>query len=169
MIVPSERSYEKIRAKDLLRLSQLTLDNLDRLFARKPKLGNLFRDRLLAVCLCGGAAEHFVRGRDGVNNFVLWVFFRRHSGRAFPWGWRPSVDFGPSRFGRNPEDIGFEGRRINIAGRSINVHRTESGIDAIRRYLRKPPTSAAWDLSRNPVVIVSPAVMAGTTIWDGAG
>jgi hypothetical protein len=145
-------------------LAKLTLDDLEDFFARRPETGTLYRDRLLALCLRQGAAEHYASGAHGVKDFDVWGFFRAHRRRQFPPRRVGHADFGPSRFGRHPDDSGYEGRRVDIIGRGIPLGRNEDGIAAIRRYLNQGYTRSARLLAQRPVVIIHPAQRTGEVI-----
>jgi hypothetical protein len=80
----SQYSSEKITKGDLARLAKLTLEDLGDFFSRRPEMGDLYRNRLLALCLCQGAADHYVNGEHGVKDFDVWAFFRCASASAVP-------------------------------------------------------------------------------------
>ena len=164
----NERSFERLGLDDLRRVAELALADLRGLYARRPQTGSLYANRLLALCLCQGAAEHFVRPGPGVKDFDVWAFYRAHPARAFPYRRRGTVDFGPSRFGRHPNDVGFAGRRVDIIGRSISAKGKQDAFDAIRAWLRERPSTSAWHLSQRPVVVVYPEHGFGKVIWDPA-
>jgi hypothetical protein len=165
------RSFKKIERVDLTRLADLALGDLHSLFTRKPKTG-VYAKRLMLLCLCQGAAQHYVYSDRGINDFDVWAFFRLHSKHGFPYRWHGRIDFGPSRFGRTKDDKArFTGRRIDVFGRSIPVLKTEKPIDAVQRYLHQAPRgsrSSPWHLAQRPVVIIWPKSMRGRVIWKGA-
>jgi hypothetical protein len=72
-------------------------------FFRRNKRWRPYEDRLMLICLCQGAARHYVephRGvatdrKGGVNDFDVWSFFRKHaSDRPFPPRRHGFQDFG---------------------------------------------------------------------------
>ena len=156
MSLISERSYQKITTDDLARLAKLALDDLANFFARRSETGALYSDRLLALCLCQGAAEHYATGQHGVKDFDVWAFYRAHPRRPFPPRRIGHADFGPSKFGRHPDDDGYQGRRVDIIGRSIEVGPRENAVAAIRRYLEHGRTNSARLLAQRGVVIIQP-------------
>ena len=130
------RSFERIRRRDLERLAELANADFDALFRRA--VSGVYAGRCFLMCLCQGAAEHYVRGEHGVQDFDVWAFFRPHPLMPFPYRRRGTVDFGPSRFGRNPDDAArFKGRRVDVMGRSIPAVSGETGVETVRRYLRQ--------------------------------
>lgn len=63
-----ERSLERITDLDLQRLSDLAQADLSDLFERRPETGRLYRDRLLCIALCQGAALHYIDGKNGIKD-----------------------------------------------------------------------------------------------------
>ncbi len=165
----SERSFEPLAAADLKRLAELALNDLERLFTRRPDTGDLYRDRLLMLCLCQGGAEHFVRRKRGVKDLDVWGFFSEHPARPFPYRRRGVQDFGPSRLGRHPDDVGFKGRRVDIIGRSIRCAPDQSAPDSVREWLRSGKTDSARLISQRPVIAIHPEGDCGSVIWDPVG
>jgi hypothetical protein len=130
------RSHERIEVDDLRRLAELANADLDALFHRAAS--GVYAGRCILMCLCQGGARHFVHGDRGVQDFDVWAFFREHPSMPFPYRRRGKVDFGSSRFGRNPDDgPKFTGRRVDVIGRSINaVNENETAVASVQRYLR---------------------------------
>lgn len=165
---PTERSDAIIEIEDLKRIAELALSNLRKFFDRNQQTRALYGDRMLALCLCQGAAEHFVRPGRGVKDFDAWAFYSEHPVRPFPYRRRGNVDFGQSKFGRHPDDDGFFGRRIDVIGRSIPVKKGDSSFEAICAWIRRRRVESAKFLARRPVVIIYPEKYVGTVIWDPA-
>lgn len=165
----SERSFEPLAAADLQRLADLAIDDMQQLFARRPDTGELYRDRLLMLCLCQGGAEHFVRHKHGVKDLDVWAFFSEHPARPFPYRRRGVQDFGPSRLGRHPNDVGFKGRRVDIIGRSIRRDPDQSAPDSVLEWLRSRKTDSARLISQRPVIAIHPESERGRVIWDPGG
>jgi hypothetical protein len=170
----ASRSFKKITRADLGRLSSLALTDFEDFF-RRHQQWRPYRQRLLLICLCQGAASHYVTPRrgvatdreGGVNNFDVWGFFRdQPNGRPFPPRRHGRQDFGPSKFGRNPKDKSrFTGRRVDVLARSIDKRRSENAIQAVQRYLRLRRAKSARLLAERPVVVLWPSKMVGQTIW----
>jgi hypothetical protein len=161
-------SLERITRADLRRLATLALDYFDDLFKRRAHGSGRFRSRLLLLALCQGAALHYVDGSHGVKDFDVWGFFKALPDVSFPSrGVHGRVDFGRSRFGRHPGDADrYEGRRVDIPGRSINGRPGEDAIGAVRRWLADGRRdSSAWHLAKRPVIAIYPEPLLGQRIW----
>jgi len=162
---PCERSFVPLVEGDLRRAAKVALNELDGLFFRRQETGARYRDRLLLLCLCQGAAEHFVRPGHGVKDLDVWAFLEAHPGRPFPWRWRRTADFGCSRLGRHPHRLGFIGRPVDVLGRSIVRRDGETSAGAVRAWLHSKGRSAR-NLAGKPVVAIWPEELCGSIIWD---
>lgn len=92
--VPRElRSYEPITKEDLEQLAALAFRDHERFFAQNPQWA-FMKDRLLGVILTQGAAEHFVDGRWGINDFDMYLIYEEWPGRPFRIRRRREIDCG---------------------------------------------------------------------------
>jgi hypothetical protein len=163
------RSFERITRTDLARLAEIALEDFADL-CRRQKYTHRYANRLRLICLCQGAARHYVYHDRGVQDFDLWGFFEEVRGHPFPYRRRGERDFGPSKFGRNPDDGDeFKGRRVDVIGRSIMMPKNETPIESVKRYLREARTKSASLLAERPVVLVWPNKYLGKAIWGGLG
>jgi hypothetical protein len=159
------RSYERIVREDLDRLAAIARSDRHARFERRPRWSP-YAGRILCVALCQGAALHFVDGRNGVKDFDVYTFYAEHSVGAFPPRWRTQVDFGPSRFGRYPGDPdSFDGRRVDLIGRSLAASPDGDPVEAVRGYLRAARTETARQLAGKAVVLLDPEPLRGQVIW----
>lgn len=125
---------------------RVTEQNLAKLAAIAAARWRPYADRILCVALCQGAALHYVDGSNGVKDFDVYTFYAEHPEiGSYPARWPiKNVDFGPSRFGRNPEDEpSYEGRRIDLLGRSLKAKPNADPAKAVRAYLHHPRTKTA--------------------------
>ena len=130
-----ERPYEKINLDDLKKLAEIARADCEDLFSRKPELGNIYKNRLICIALCQGAALHYIDGKIGINDFDVWSFFCEHNKRPFPYRRNVPKDFGDSKFGKSPDRPDFTGRRVDLLGRSIPCDKIKDPIEIIRNYL----------------------------------
>lgn len=165
---PSARSFEIIETADLIRLAAIAQARIDAGFRRHPAKRALYEGRLLGLCLCQGAADHFLRPDKsaGVHDFDLWAFFARPAGASL-WNRKPfTADFGPSKFGRSPLDPAkYVGRRVDVLWRDIAVRMGEAPTAAIRRYFEEPHTASARALQAKAAVLVWPDDQIGEILW----
>ncbi len=170
----ANRSFEIITADDLKRLGQLALSNFEDFFRRNPK--HPYVERLRLICLLQTAAKHYVEPdqgnpastKGGVNDFDVCGFFEALPNRHLYSQRKCNLDFGRSKFGRNPDDgERFSGRRLDVMWRDINFGSAESPIHAVQRYLQNAPphSSSGKYWKKKPVVVLWPTKMLGRVIW----
>jgi hypothetical protein len=162
----SERSYAPITRSTLDRLCLLFREGMDAFFARNPRW-TAYRSRLLCTALAQGAALHYLDGKNGVKDFDCWAFYAldERIGPLPPRGRRAILDFGPSEFGRHPNDHGFEGRRVDVCTRTIRANPSLDGISAVQEYLRTDKNDTPRLLAQKAAVVLEPAERRGEVIW----
>ena len=145
-------STEVIDRKDLILLKDFALGVL-----RNNAYCAMFQDLLLCITLCQGGANHYAvchgyakryfdPKRIGVKDFDIWFFFRKEEGRIFNPRWIEKKDLGYTKFGRNPDDVGFKGRRMDFTGRSITFGKMDIE-GTVRRWVQ----SAGGSLPKEPI------------------
>lgn len=75
----TDRYQGQLNEKDLKRFLKLAQDELHRFYSISNGKYAVYRDRLTAVCLCQGAAQHFRDDSFGVKDIDVFFFFRRAS------------------------------------------------------------------------------------------
>jgi len=161
----AERSFKLLTDDHLARLAEIARADREDRFTRRPRW-QVYRDRVLLVALCQGAALHYLDGHNGVKDLDVWTFYVRHSEGEFPPRWRVMADFGPSPLGRHPDDDGgYEGRHVDLIGRSIDAAPGGDPVRAVRTYLRAGHTESARLLAGKAVVALDPPELRGTTVW----
>ena len=162
----ADRSLAPIEREDLLRLAELATEVEKGLFLRRPQGAGRYSGRLLGRALCQGAALHYLNGSNGVKDFDVWSLYAAIDGHPFPYRWLICRDFGPSKFGRHPEDPPhYEGRRVDFLGRSLPVPPGTDPAVALRRYLTSRRTGTAKALATKAVVLISPQNRVGEIVW----
>jgi hypothetical protein len=107
-----------------------------------------------------------VHGSNGVKDFDVWSFYAEVSDWPFPARWRGTRDFGPSKFGRYPNDPPqYSGRRVDLLGRSLPVSLGADPAQALQRYLAAGRTDSAKALAAKAVVLIDPPDRAGEVVW----
>jgi hypothetical protein len=161
-----ERSYERIEKEDLEKLLRFAIEDRNDFFSRHPLWKKQYANRVICIALCQGAAQHYVDGKNGVKDFDVWTFYAEHPDRQFYPRRMVSRDFGISKFGCYPSDVGkFEGRCVDLIGRSIKCRPKADPIKALRDYLSQPKTKSARLLSKKSAVMLFPKNLFGKVVW----
>jgi hypothetical protein len=165
-MTPTTRSLAPIGRGDLLRLGVLAAEAEAGLFARHPHGAGRYAGRLLCRALCQGAALHFLDGKNGVKDFDVWSFYAALDDGPFPYRWRGTADFGPSKFGRYPGDPPpYTGRRADFLGRSLPAPPGTHPAATLRDYLSTAHTATAKALAARAVILISPEQSVGECVW----
>lgn len=169
----SARSFAKIEKADLLRLGEIALVKIEEAFKRRPDRRELYENQLLGICLCQGAADHYLNygtpESRGIHDFDVWAFFARQQDDRIGFWNRKGVtaDFGPSKFGRSALDPEhFVGRRVDVFWRAIDERIGLDPFNGIHLYLAEPETASSRALSTNPAIVVWPTVEVGWIAWE---
>jgi hypothetical protein len=162
----SVRSLACIDRHDLLRLAELAAEVEAGLFARNPQGAGRYAGRLLCRALCQGAALHYLNTTNGVKDFDVWSFYAERDDGPFPYRWRGTADFGPSKFGRYPGDPrSFTGRRVDLLGRSLDARPDAEPATAPRDYLSAAHTASAKALAAKAAILIDPHQLVGRVVW----
>jgi hypothetical protein len=169
MTTGPERSLARIDRSDLLHLAGLAADVEAGLFTRHPQGAGRYAGRLVCRALCQGAALHYLDARTGVKDFDVWSFYAQRGDGPFPYRWRGTADYGPSKFGRYRDDPpSFTGRRVDLLGRSLDVPLDAEPATVLRDYLSAARTPSAKALAAKAVVLIHPRQVAGNVVWPEA-
>ena len=123
----------------------------------------------LCAALCQGAALHYLDEKNGVKDFGVWSFYAARDDGPFPYRWRGTADYGPSKFGRYPGDPpSFTGRRVDLLGRSLDVPLDAESATVLRDYFSAARTRSAKELAAKAVVLINPGQLAGKVVWPVA-
>jgi len=160
-----ERSFKHITQNDLRRLADIAKEDRMDLFNRKPELGKLYKNRVICVTLCQGAALHYVDGKNGIKDFDVWTFYREHPQQPFPYRRNMARDFGDPKFGKTPGKTDFKGRCVDLIGRSIPWERGQTLIQTLINYLKYSKNLTPRLLSGKAVIILEPYDLIGTVVW----
>ena len=159
------RSLARITTADLKRLALLAADGEADLFARNPDRSGRYAGRLIGRALCQGGGVHYLDGANGVKDLDVWSFYAEYQNWPFPPRWHGTRDYGLSKFGRYPGDVGYAGRRVDLMGRSLPVKLDADPADAIRAWLRGRKSASARALASKAVVLIYPANRIGEVVW----
>ena len=159
---------EQIDDRDLERLGRTADADLDLFFIRNPHLEE-WRNRVLAVALAQGGAEHRLRGERGIWDLDVIVCFASPHPKLIR---RPVVhwDWGPSKFGRCPYDPPeYTGRAVDM--KYWVIPGGPDPVEALRAWLRSRLEKARDpvrrpDLAHEPVIMIWPREHLGEVVWD---
>jgi hypothetical protein len=164
LIVLSERSVARLTDEHLRRLAEIAKSDREGMFKRNPHL-SVYRDRILLTALCQGAALHYVNGTHGVKDLDVYTFYAEDASVGYPYRRRGVEDFGDSELGRHPDDHGFQGRRVDLLGRTLKVDPAADPVTSIRQHLRAGGTATAKELAKKAVVVIDPGARFGQVAW----
>jgi hypothetical protein len=80
-----ERIYDIITNDDLRQLSELSLKEHEEFFKRNRRLKGAYFNSLIGVCLCQGAASHYINPNIGIKDFDIWFFYVENKSIDFPY------------------------------------------------------------------------------------
>ncbi len=140
---------------DLERLADIARQDREDFFYRQPEWAKFYRDRILCVALCQGAAQHYIDSTTGINDFDVYTFYEAHTQKAWYAKRIKSYDFGDPKFGKSKDRPDFIGRRVDCLGRSLTLFGDEGVETALRRYLREQKTETYRLLSYKAVVLLN--------------
>jgi len=157
------RSYQSIELGDLHRLLEIAHHDRESFFMKYPGWRKFYGKRVLCVTLCQGAAKHYLDGVTGINDFDIYIFYKKHPQKYWYAKRIKSYDFGNDKFGKSVDKPNFVGRRVDCLSRSIEIKKDEDIQTALRRYLIEGKTETARLLSAKAVVLLEPNC--GEVIW----
>ena len=157
------RSYRTIEIADLRRLASIARKDQVEFFDSYPKWATLYSGREICIALCQGAALHYVDRSTGINDFDVYVFYRRHPYKNLYPKRIKFYDFGDAKFGKSQDKPNFIGRRVDCLVRSIDAIENEDAEISIQRYLIGSKTETARLLAAKAVILLEPNC--GKVIW----
>jgi hypothetical protein len=159
------RSFKKITKHDLQKLAGIARKGREDLFKRKPDLGKIYRNRIICVALCQGAALHYLDVKTGIKDFDVWTFYKAYPKMPFPPRRNVQRDFGHPRFGKTPGATQFVGKCVDLIGRSIPWTKGQTTIEALQHWLMHSNNMSPKFLARKAVIIIEPENLIGFIAW----
>jgi hypothetical protein len=150
------RSYQRIEPEDLERLADIAIRDREDFFQRHTDWAEAYADRVLAVALCQGAAQHYVDGTTGINDFDLLTFYQRNPRKHWYAKRLKYYDYGDPKFGQSVDRPDYAGRRVDCMARAIEAGEGEDVIAAVQRYLQEGKSKTARPLAQKAVVLLYP-------------
>lgn len=162
IVGPEGRSFKPISLDDLEILLQIAVQDRIVFFEQHPAWSQ-YRDHMICIALCQGAAQHYMDSKTGINDFDVYTFYKKLQSKRWYAKRIKSYDFGNSKFGQSIDKPNYKGRRVDCLARSIDVDTNEDGIAAVQRYLFEQRTKTAQLLARRPVILLQPNL--GKILW----
>ena len=86
--------------------------------------------------------------------------------KPFPFQRITYADFGKSKFGRTPDlPETYQGRRVELQGRSIDAVPVDDPLVALQRYLKAGASPSARELASKAIVLLEPDSLLGVVAW----
>ncbi|PXW30380.1 UNVERIFIED_CONTAM: hypothetical protein DES50_108190 [Williamsia faeni] len=164
----SERSYERLTVEHLERLRVSAVAERERMFRQNPRL-EVYRNRVVLVALCQGAAWHYRDPTVGVKDFDVYTFYAAHPTERMNERAKSRFDFGRSIFGIHPDELKKrrprKGRHIDLMRKLFNVKRDADPIEALHAYLNAQETDSAYFIAEKSVIGLEPESVFGRILW----
>jgi hypothetical protein len=142
------RSYKPITRDDLGKLLKIAKKDRLAFFRKFPRWKVFYAKRVLCIALCQGAAQHYVDGTIGINDFDVYTFYRRSPRKKWYAKRIKSYDFGDDKFGRSVDEPDFVGRRVDCLSRAIDNTEADDPSASMEKYLLEKKTKTAKLLAK---------------------
>lgn len=158
-----EKSYEDITKNDLKALHEKVLETEIKFFDEHQRYFD-YKNKLVGIALCQGAAKHYLDNNGGVKDFDVWLFYSKIPNKSMYRRKVKSVDCGLPKFGKDPKGK-FENKRLDIIARVIETGNLHDPKMILRKYLQSTKTESAKKLSEKAVIGIYPDEILGEKIW----
>ena len=154
------RYYEKLTTDDLKEMRDYALRELERFCQIGQGKYSIYKEKLVAICLCQGAAKHYVYQKNGVEDIDIWFFFEEDENVKIPHigNMRKLIWATLTKLGTKPFD--FLKKMIPL---DFVVENDKS--KTIHNYLERCKTRTAEILSEKPIVGLYPDEVFGKVLW----
>jgi hypothetical protein len=154
-----KRLYDPLTIHDLEKLKELALREHEEFFERNPHLKSVFYNSLIGICLCQGAASHYLNPKVGIKDFDIWHFYCEDNSIAFPYRAHKSIE------------KGYKGKPIDFLKRAIPKYICDSYPNdpeqIIIGYLLERNTKTKNLLLEKAIVGLFPDKILGKVLWKG--
>ena len=158
-MMTAERIYDPLTRNDLDQLKELALREHEEFFERNPHLKFAYHGSLIGVCLCQGAASHYLNPKVGIKDFDIWHFYLENESTAFPYRAHKRIE------------NGYKDRPIDFLKRAIPKHICEfypnEPEQIILRYLLDRNTPTKRLLLEKAIIGLFPNKIFDKVIWEG--
>jgi len=158
-MIHKERLYRPLTEDDLKKLTKIALEEHKEFFERNPHLKTAYYDSLVAICLCQGAASHYLDPRVGIKDFDIWHFYIKNEKVNFPYRAHKRIE------------NGYKDRPIDFLKRAISKDICKSYSNdpeqIIKKYLLEKNTHTKRLLLKKAVIGLFPDKIFGKVLWKG--
>ncbi|MEJ5329898.1 MAG: hypothetical protein WHT07_07075 [Desulfobaccales bacterium] len=166
----SEYSIENMTCDDLALLKDFSLKFFIEYHYTKQFIKNLF-----AITLCQGAANHYAvcqgfarryleNDKIGIKDIDIWFFMKKDI-KKFNQRWLVSRDLGKTKFGKDPLEKKYIGRRVDFLGRSIDYNEQLTIERNIINWIRFGGGISPKYISEKAVIGLWPDEIFNKIIW----
>lgn len=156
------RSYERLTMHDLEQLKELALKEHEEFFKRNPHLKSYYNS-LIGMCLCQGAASHYLNPTVGIKDFDIWHFYTANNSINFPYRAHKRIN------------NGYKNKPIDFLKRAIPKHLYDSYRNypeqIIMKYLLDRNNNTKKLLLEKAIIGLFPDKIAdkifGKVLWKG--
>jgi len=154
-----ERLYDPLSINDLERLRELALEEQQNFFERNPHLRKPFYNSLIGICLCQGAASHYLNPTVGIKDFDVWHFYLEVEKLNFPCRAHKRIE------------NGYKGKPIDFLKRGIPKYicnlTPNSPEQIIMNYLFERNTKTKILLLKKAIIGLYPNEIFNKVLWKG--
>ena len=153
------RLYALLTKNDLEMLRRLALREHEDFFRRNPHLTSAYRNSLVGIFLCQGAASHYLNPKVGIKDFDIWHFYVENSITKFPYRAHKSFV------------SGYKGKPIDFLKRAIPKEICNSYSNdpkqIIIKYLLEKNTNTKRLLLKKAIIGLYPDETFDKVLWRG--
>ena len=154
-----KRLYDPLTINDLEKLKELALREHEEFFERNPHLKSALYNSLIGICLCQGAASHYLNPKVGIKDFDIWHFYVEDNNIAFPHRAHKRIE------------NGYKSKPIDFLKRAIPKYIYNSYTNAPERiimsYLFKRNTKTKNLLLKKAIIGLFSDKIFNKVLWKG--
>lgn len=155
----SKRLMIALTRNDLEHLKELSLKEHDAFFERNSHLRTAYYGSLIGICLCQGAASHYLDPKVGVADWDIWHFYIEDRKTNFPYRAHKRID------------NGYRGKSVDFLKRAISKEIYDSCSSrperTIMKYLLERNTKTKRKLLEKAIIGLYPNALLGRVLWKG--
>jgi hypothetical protein len=135
----------------------------DSFFQRNPHLLEPYRERLVAIALCQGAALQYLGCGYGVHDFDLHFFYQQNPDKPRLSRTVKRIWATVGAFNNVPVDF-----IRTVIPWWLYTGQSHGPVELLRAFLGQPPTANAWHLAQKAVIGLIPQELFSMVVWPHA-